>query len=190
VIKPLDGLDRTGPFSGATVRNDGGISLILDVAEMIRERQDTEPEAVNVATLTGAGELSNGRELYHPVREEHPERVLTMLQLPVTVNEPRSRRAPRRATTSGHHRHVGRCRRLGRAELPSDAAESIVALFCGEQLEADEPDFADAIGELVNMVAAARRRCSATSKVSISCPSRDRAQGPRRGAPQPTCRAW
>ena len=36
VIKPLDGLERTGPFSGATVRNDGGVSLILDVAEMIR----------------------------------------------------------------------------------------------------------------------------------------------------------
>lgn len=36
VIKPLDGLERTGPFSGATVRNDGGVSLILDVGEMIR----------------------------------------------------------------------------------------------------------------------------------------------------------
>jgi two-component system chemotaxis sensor kinase CheA len=37
VIKPLDGLERTGPFSGATVRNDGGVSLIIDVAELIRE---------------------------------------------------------------------------------------------------------------------------------------------------------
>ncbi|USN98337.1 MAG: chemotaxis protein CheA [Phycisphaeraceae bacterium] len=36
VIKPLDGLEKTGPFSGATVRNDGGVSLIIDVAEMIR----------------------------------------------------------------------------------------------------------------------------------------------------------
>ena len=36
VIKPLDGLEKTGPFSGATVRNDGGVSLILDVAELIR----------------------------------------------------------------------------------------------------------------------------------------------------------
>jgi len=39
VIKPLDGLDQTGPFSGATVRNDGGVSLIIDVAEMVREAQ-------------------------------------------------------------------------------------------------------------------------------------------------------
>ncbi len=36
VIKPLDGLERTGPFSGATVRNDGGVSLIIDAAELIR----------------------------------------------------------------------------------------------------------------------------------------------------------
>lgn len=36
VIKPLDGLEKTGPFSGATVRNDGGVSLIIDAAELIR----------------------------------------------------------------------------------------------------------------------------------------------------------
>ncbi len=36
VIKPLDGLEKTGPFSGATVRNDGGVSLIINVAELIR----------------------------------------------------------------------------------------------------------------------------------------------------------
>jgi two-component system chemotaxis sensor kinase CheA len=36
VIKPLDGLEKTGPFSGATVRNDGGVSLIIDVAELVR----------------------------------------------------------------------------------------------------------------------------------------------------------
>lgn len=36
VVKPLDGLEKTGPFSGATVRNDGGVSLIIDVAALIR----------------------------------------------------------------------------------------------------------------------------------------------------------
>ena len=36
IIKPLDGLEKTGPFSGATVRNDGGVSLIIDAAELIR----------------------------------------------------------------------------------------------------------------------------------------------------------
>ncbi|MEM7754299.1 MAG: chemotaxis protein CheA [Planctomycetota bacterium] len=36
VIKPLDGVDSNGPVSGATVRNDGGVSLIMDVAEIFR----------------------------------------------------------------------------------------------------------------------------------------------------------
>ncbi|MBZ0171104.1 MAG: chemotaxis protein CheW, partial [Phycisphaerales bacterium] len=36
VVKPLDGLRKSGPFSGATVRNDGGVSLVLDVAGLIR----------------------------------------------------------------------------------------------------------------------------------------------------------
>jgi two-component system chemotaxis sensor kinase CheA len=36
VIKPLDGVKRDGPISGATVRNDGGVSLIMDIAELMR----------------------------------------------------------------------------------------------------------------------------------------------------------
>jgi two-component system, chemotaxis family, sensor kinase CheA len=36
VIKPLDGVKREGPISGATVRNDGGVSLIMDIAELMR----------------------------------------------------------------------------------------------------------------------------------------------------------
>jgi len=37
VIKPLDGFDETGPVSGATVRNDGGVSLIIDVSQLMRD---------------------------------------------------------------------------------------------------------------------------------------------------------
>jgi two-component system chemotaxis sensor kinase CheA len=37
VIKPLDGrADHGGPVSGATVRDDGGVSLIVDVGELLR----------------------------------------------------------------------------------------------------------------------------------------------------------
>ncbi len=36
VIKPLNGVQREGPISGATVRNDGGVSLIMDIAELMR----------------------------------------------------------------------------------------------------------------------------------------------------------
>ena len=54
----------------------------------------------------------------------------------------------------------------------TDAAESIVALFCGEKLESGSPDFADAVGELVNMVSGgAKAQFTDTKDVSISCPS-------------------
>lgn len=42
VIKPLDGVKREGPISGATVRNDGGVSLIMDVAELMRLSRQTQ----------------------------------------------------------------------------------------------------------------------------------------------------
>ena len=46
VIKPLD--DRYtsgGPFSGATIRDDGNVSLILDVIQLIREAQTLDRAA-------------------------------------------------------------------------------------------------------------------------------------------------
>lgn len=41
VIKPLDErLDRGGPVSGATVRDDGGVSLIVDIPRVFKITQD------------------------------------------------------------------------------------------------------------------------------------------------------
>ena len=36
VIKPLEAVGRAGPLSGATVRDDGGVSLIIDASGLIR----------------------------------------------------------------------------------------------------------------------------------------------------------
>lgn len=55
--------------------------------------------------------------------------------------------------------------------FPSDAAERIVALFCGQKLASNTPDFADAVGELVNMVSGGAKAQFKGKKVSISCPS-------------------
>jgi len=59
VIKPLDIMaDRAGPVSGATVRDDGGVSLIVDVAQMIalaqelRHSTDSAEETQRVAATT------------------------------------------------------------------------------------------------------------------------------------------
>jgi two-component system chemotaxis sensor kinase CheA len=39
VIKPLDEAHAGGPFSGATIREDGGVSLILDIALLLHPRK-------------------------------------------------------------------------------------------------------------------------------------------------------
>ena len=52
--------------------------------------------------------------------------------------------------------------------FPSDAAERIVTLFCGQKLDANTPDFADAVGELVNMVSGGAKAMFAGKKVSIN----------------------
>ncbi|MBC7772763.1 MAG: chemotaxis protein CheA [Pyrinomonadaceae bacterium] len=47
VIKPLDSMvDGAGPVSGATVRDDGGVSLIVDVAQMIQLAQKRRHSAL------------------------------------------------------------------------------------------------------------------------------------------------
>ncbi len=44
VIKPLDGsIDRKGAVSGATVRDDGGVSLIVDIAKLFAALERREP---------------------------------------------------------------------------------------------------------------------------------------------------
>ena len=55
--------------------------------------------------------------------------------------------------------------------FPSETAERIVALFCGQKLASSTPDFADAVGELVNMVSGGAKAQFKGKKVSISCPS-------------------
>ncbi len=55
--------------------------------------------------------------------------------------------------------------------LPGATAEGVVARFTGMEITADSDDFADAIGELVNMVAGGAKAMFADRDVSISCPS-------------------
>lgn len=52
VIKPLDdGYTQGGPFSGATIREDGEVSLILDVVQLLRSNN---PNAATAATKKAA----------------------------------------------------------------------------------------------------------------------------------------
>jgi len=96
----------------------------------------------------------------------------TMLQLSVEIGEPRIK-------TGGNASHdvsgvIGMSGDVTGSivlSFPSDTAEAVVSLFCGECLSSDSADFADAIGELVNMVSGGAKAEFTGKKVSISCPS-------------------
>jgi chemotaxis protein CheX len=55
--------------------------------------------------------------------------------------------------------------------FPSSSAALIVAKFVGSELSLDSADFADAVGELVNMISGAAKAKFEGKSVSISCPS-------------------
>lgn len=97
---------------------------------------------------------------------------VTMLQLPVTVQAPRLKAKPElNYDVSGIIGMSGDVVGTVTLSLPKDTAERIVALFCGQPLATDNPDFADAVGELVNMVSGGAKAMFSGKRVSISCPS-------------------
>jgi chemotaxis protein CheX len=55
--------------------------------------------------------------------------------------------------------------------FPSDVAVELVGRFVGARIAKDNPDFADAVGELVNMVAGNAKSKMARKDVQISCPT-------------------
>ena len=55
--------------------------------------------------------------------------------------------------------------------FPSQTATRIVALFVGAEVQEEDADFADAIGELVNMVAGGAKAKLDNRRVDITCPS-------------------
>jgi len=96
----------------------------------------------------------------------------TMFQLPVEIGEPRLK-SGRKAThdVSGIIGVSGVMVGTIVLSMPLEAAGSIVTLFTGEEIEADSDDFADAVGELVNMISGNAKAEFQRKGVSISCPS-------------------
>jgi chemotaxis protein CheX len=96
----------------------------------------------------------------------------TMLQLPVTVNTPALKTSPGMTyDVSGIIGLSGDVVGSVVLSFPKATAERVVALFCGSPLQISSPDFADAIGELVNMVSGGAKAGFTGRKVSISTPS-------------------
>lgn len=96
----------------------------------------------------------------------------TMLQLPVTVNAPRIKETDSPSfDVSGIIGMSGDAAGSVVLSFPKETAERVVSLFCGSPLAVGTADFADAVGELVNMVSGGAKALFPNKKVSISCPS-------------------
>lgn len=96
----------------------------------------------------------------------------TMMQLPVTVQAPKIKDDPSMTyDVSGIIGLSGDVVGSVVLSFPKDTAERIVSLLTGSPMTADSPDFADAIGEIVNMVSGGAKASFTGKKVSISCPS-------------------
>lgn len=96
----------------------------------------------------------------------------TMMQLQVSIGEPRIK-----SSNTGEHDVSGINGLTGDVvgsvalSFPTETATNVVALFCGSKVDPSSPDFADAIGELGNMVSGGAKAMFHGRKVSISCPS-------------------
>jgi chemotaxis protein CheX len=97
----------------------------------------------------------------------------TMLQLPVTTGDP----AVKRGNSSPHDVSgiIGVSGQVSGSivlSFPSDVATNIASLLIGSEVAADSEDFADAIGEICNMVSGnAKAIFAKDGGVSISVPS-------------------
>lgn len=96
----------------------------------------------------------------------------TMLQLQVDVQEPKVKADSLSAfDVSGIIGLSGDVVGSVVLSFPTGTAERIVSLFTGMELDSDSDDFADAVGELVNMVSGGAKGMFSDRAVSISCPS-------------------
>lgn len=97
----------------------------------------------------------------------------TMLQLPVTVGAPTIKQSP--GTTHDVSGIIGMSGDVVGCIVLSfhrQTSVRLVALFTGTEMTTENPDFADAIGELTNMISGnAKGMFTGKKKVTISCPS-------------------
>ncbi len=96
----------------------------------------------------------------------------TMLQLPVNIGEPSLKNQGEPSfDVSGIIGMSGDVEGSIVLSFPVTCAERVVSLFTGSELEHTHEDFADAVGELVNMVSGGAKAQFNGKQVSISCPS-------------------
>ncbi len=95
----------------------------------------------------------------------------TMLQLDVQVGEPALKRDGGGSDVSAIIGMSGDVVGSVVLSFPTETAERVASLFTGEQMTCEDADFADAVGELCNMVCGGAKAELDGKRISISCPS-------------------
>src|SRR5262245_58108912 len=96
----------------------------------------------------------------------------TMAKTNVTCGKPHFKAAEMRShEVSGIIGFAGSITGAIILSLPREVAVELVARFSTLRLEPGHPDFADALGELVNMVAGSAKSKIPQTDVTISCPT-------------------
>lgn len=96
----------------------------------------------------------------------------TMFQLPVEVGTPAIKKGNECShDVSGIIAMSGEFQGTVVLSMPSQTAIAVVALFTGETHDPDTDDFADAVGEIINMICGNAKASFQRKNVSISCPS-------------------
>lgn len=96
----------------------------------------------------------------------------TMLHTQVTVLKPRLRETPETGhDVSGVIGFTGQVTGAVVLGFPRASAEQLVSRFVGSPVDMEHPDFTDAVGEVVNMVAGAAKAKFTDRDVRMSCPS-------------------
>jgi chemotaxis protein CheX len=95
----------------------------------------------------------------------------TMVKVQTTVNRPALKTTPGATyDVSGIIGFSGQTVGSVVVSFQKEAAEALATAFAGSDLKMDDPDFADAIGELANMIAGSAKR-DLGSTASITVPS-------------------
>lgn len=96
----------------------------------------------------------------------------TMLQLPVQIGQPSLKKAGEASfDVSGIISMTGDVDGSVVLSFPTAVAERVVSLFTGSDMAHTHEDFADAVGELVNMVSGGAKAQFVGKRVTIGCPS-------------------
>jgi chemotaxis protein CheX len=96
----------------------------------------------------------------------------TMLSLQVDIGEPKLRSSQEpEADVSGIISVFGDMQGAVVMGFPTATAEALASLFIGVEVSSDSEDFADAVGELANMVAGNAKAEFTGKNLTIGCPS-------------------